>query len=481
MSSHSTRSLAASFVLVGAALAACSGGGGTGAASRAAIPGATGTPAATSGNGLSGPTAKVSFSLPRHNANWQASLAGELHRKSVMSTRSPKYVDPNTEGVQVTVTGGGTTKIVYADATNAAICPPTSTSSATCTISVPVVAASETLTVDAVDVTPNDSGTNGNPAGYGDGFTGAHVLSDGTTTATLTAGTNTAIALQLGQVVSSLDELGELSRSNQAAIDEEAADEAPATAASTHGASMPRIVFSTGVAGWVQNIVALTDWDNNPAEYASPAPAFVDVNGSPQPVVATSQLQHVTVSTNAVGATAAPPFPTPGPVGSSSVSFGDQSSEWLFGLATVLNVIYDGSPSANGTITFTNGLSATDPFGNPPYTFSAPYTVAFVSASPTTLALSLSGTTSATVTGSDFQAAADGMAAFSQCVDSNGDQLASVTSNGAINPTTWQQTFTVTATAGTGNCSFTLEDVQTEAELGSSGVLSQPINVTIGS
>lgn len=63
-------------------------------------------------------------------------------------------------------------------------------------------------------------------------------------------------------------------------------------------------------------------------------------------------------------------------------------------------VEYDGNSAAtSGTITVANGLTATDLFGNAPYGASMTYNVTFVGASPTTLSLSLSGTSS----GSDRQ------------------------------------------------------------------------------
>jgi hypothetical protein len=119
MRSHVTTSLAAALVLAGAVLAACSGGG-TGASPHAAIPSATATPT-TGGNDLSGPTAKIVLTIPRRAAH---TVTGHAKGHHVLAARrKPRYLSPDTNGIQVTVTGNGTSKTVYADAsTNSSLC-----------------------------------------------------------------------------------------------------------------------------------------------------------------------------------------------------------------------------------------------------------------------------------------------------------------------------------------------------------------------
>ncbi|HTW86075.1 MAG TPA: hypothetical protein VMD91_18535 [Candidatus Sulfotelmatobacter sp.] len=488
-------------LLAGAALAACSGGG-----SRAAVPtgAATNAPTTSSskGNGLSGPLAKITITIPRHASFTHSKPAGTARApQGVAARRAPKYVSPATQGLQITVSGNGTTQTVYAD-TSGSNCTnltssQTGNTTETCTIEVPVVAASETLTVDDVDVKPNDDGSSGNPPGYGDGFTGGHVLAVGTTTATLTAGQTTQISLVLGQVTGGFFDCGNLDASNSsnAGYDATTADETTATLPSGYNGdnstALGRLVFTAGQPSWIQLVPELTDWDDQSQGFASPSPALVDVNASPAPVTVTTSLQHVGLAASNATAPLDPfnesqtyvPPPTPPPFASttSSVSIGDQSYFWMFGYFPVIDVVYDGSTAAvAGTVNVNNNLTATDLFDNNPYTFVAPYTVAFVSASPTTLTLSLSTNPSAEVVGSDYQAALEGMTSISQppnhdqteCETSGGVELASVTA-GTMNTTTWQQPFTVTAMA-TGTCTFTLMDVITD-------VVSPPVTVTIGS
>jgi hypothetical protein len=492
MQSNMKRSIFAVLVLAGTTLVACSGGG-TG--SHNALPSATGTTAPATngkGNGLSGPTAKITITIPRHTASGKgkhASAVRGLRGKTLAARRTPKEVSENTQGLQIAVTGNGTTQTVYADASShSSLCttiqnPQSTWADQSCTLEVPVVAASETITVDAVDVTPNDEGVNGNPPGYGDGFSNGHVLDAGTTTASLTAGATTPISLALGQVTGGFYDCGyaNLSNSSYVAYDSDAPDETPASLpagynSTDNSTALGRIVFTAGQAGWIQVTPWLADWDDDTDGFASPSPALVDVNASPQAVTATTSLQHVGLATSTatapLGCCGAPPTPPPFASTTSSVTISDQSYFWMYDAMPVIDVVYDGSTAAvAGTINVKNNLTATDLFGNLPYTFVVPYTVAFVSAIPTSLSLALDGTNSLTVTGTDFQAAANGMVS-SNCVNGSNTQLATVTA-GTMNTTTWQQTFTVTATA-TGTCYFILVDRET-------GVVSQQVTVTIGS
>jgi hypothetical protein len=479
-------SICTGLVLVGAALAACSGGG---SGSHTALPTAAGSAAPATngnGNGLKGPLAKITFTIPRHVSfkGQHTTSVRSRHGTAAATRRTPKYVSGATEGLQIGVAGTGTSQIVYVDASNSSsLCTSVPDSQnggdvQTCTVSVPVVAASETITVDDVDVKPSNEGTDGNPPGYGNGFSGGHVLAVGTTTATLTAGQATAISFQLGMVVGGIFDCGYWDSTADASYDDDRDDATAPTLPSGYSAEnsqyLGRVVFSAGQAGWIQLVPVPSDWDDYGNGFASPSPAFVDVNGSPQPMTLTSNVQHVGLAVNNATAANDDTLPTPPPYASTTTtaSISDQSYFWWQNFMPVINVVYDGSPAAvAGTISFTNNLTATDLFGNPPYTWEIPYTVAFVSASPTTLSLSLSGTSTGTVTGTDYKSVDYDMAPSQNCLDSNGDQLATITTDD-MNTTTWQQPFIVTATA-MGTCTFALVD-------GYTGVPSQTITVTIG-
>jgi hypothetical protein len=472
MRSKLTVSLLGAATLAAAMLAACGGGGSSHGSVLSAAP--TSAPASGSnGNGLSGPTAKIVLVIPRHTAQAPPKFNTGHLRHGAATLRSPKYLGNATQGIQVAVSGGGTTKTVYADASSSSTLCTTTNNLETCTFTVPVVAATETLMVDDVDVLPTDDGTNGNPAGYGSGFTGGHVLAAGTTPANLTAGQTTAIALKLGAVLGGLGDCGTWNASSEVGYENTAPDETPGTNpdGNTDVGPLGRIVFTAGTSAWVEMVPVPTDYDGSSATFASPSPAFVDVNASPESVVATSQLSHVSLYASAASAVDDNPPPVP-PAASSfgaSASLVDQSYIWLYSYFPVIYVEYDGQPSAGGTISFTNNLSATDLFGNPSYGWSEPYTVAFVGASPTALTLStnpLSSNHTGTVTGSDFQAAYQGMEAGSAAGSNNGNcnagttTLATITA-GAMNTTTWTQTFTVTASA-LGTCNFYLSDTETD-------------------
>jgi hypothetical protein len=293
-------------VLAGGALAACSGGGAT----HTAVPSAaapTGSPA-TSGSGSSyvGPTAKVVLSIPRGSV--QARTGNAKGRHAAAARRSPRYLSYDTEGIQVTVSGNGATQSVYADAsTSSPLCSGAQTTSETCTIAVPVLAATETLTVDDVTVTPSGE----NPTtGYGTGFTAGFVDAAGTTSASLTAGQTTQIALQLGGVSDWLYDCGSDAKSNAMYVDDSSEG-----GGSTGNANQPgRALFTQGTAGWIILDPEAADESEQTIVFASPSPAFVDVNASPVPITVTSSNQHVTLLTMSATQTTYPD-PTPPPTG----------------------------------------------------------------------------------------------------------------------------------------------------------------------
>jgi hypothetical protein len=139
------------------------------------------------------------------------------------------------------------------------------------------------------------------------------------------------------------------------------------------------------------------------------------------------------------------------------------------------------SLTAPATLTFNNALSAINPFTNAGQTSATmTYTVVPISVSPTTATVAANGGT-ATVTGSDYQAAqwmdaessytansgpywASGSGGDESCNTSGGTTLATVAPISVIptsmNSTNWTQTFTITGSNnGTGTCTFYLYDL----------------------
>jgi hypothetical protein len=474
---RSGTTLAVGLVLT-ALLAACGGGGaGTRATPLGAAPTSTplGSPAST---------ARITLTIPQSGTqSHPGKPSASLRHAAAAGKRTPKYIDSNdTEGLQIIATAGSSTQGVYVDVSGSSpvsVCT-TTDGVETCTIAVPVLAASETLTVAAVDVKPTSEGTNGNPPGYGSGFTGAQVLSAGTTTATLVAGQTTPVSLVLGPVMANVFDCGYEIVAN-ASIDYASEDDAVGTGLQAGNYPADRIVFTQGTAGSLYQAPSTTDYGEDAPVWSSPAPAFVDVNGAPEALTVTSSLQHVGLY--AVPGTPSNDFPTPGPsyTYTPTVSFPDYSWAWLFeGYSNVMAISYDGSASAGGVIVATNNLSATTSLVATPYTTTMTYNVAFVGASPTALTLQtsvLATNHTGTVTGTDFEAAHEGIEAGSLAGSGNGDckssgavTLATIVA-GTMNTTTWTQTFTVTATT-VGTCTFYLSDTIT-------GRPSQQVTVTI--
>jgi len=476
MRSKLTVSLLGAATLAAATLAACGGGGGgTHATPLGAAPTSTplGSPAST---------ARITLTIPE-NGTQSHKPGARLRHAAAAGKRVPKYIDNYaTEGLQIIVTAGSSTQGVYVDVSGSSpvtLCT-TTNDIETCTLTVPVLAASETLTVTAVDVTPTAEGTNGNLPGYGSGFSGADVLSVGTTTATLVAGQTTPISLVLGPVMAQLIDCGYRIIAN-ASGDDEYADIAPGTGLQAENSPANRILFTQGTAGSLYQSPTSFDYDYDIPTWSSPAPAFVDVNAMPEAVTATSSLQHVGLYAVPAPGGTLNGWPTPGPsyTYTPTVSFPDFSWFWQYGYSAVMAISYDGSASAGGTIVVSNDLSATTSLVTTPYTTTMTYYVAFVGASPTALTLETSVLASdhtGTVTGSDFEAAAQGMEAGSTTgsgngnCDSGGTTLATIVA-GTMNTTTWTQPFTVTATTA-GTCTFYLSDVF-------SGQPSQQVTVTI--
>lgn len=441
-------------VAVGAAalFAACGGGGG-----QSSLP-SSGN--ASNGNaGAGAQPASGARVVLTYSAN--AVAARSLHRTLRVGTaearRSPAYVSYEAAGLQLTVSSGSSSQtLYYAISYYSPVCTEESYT-VTCTLNVPTLGATETVSGIEVDQAPLNLSQS---TGQGTGFPGnSNVLARGSTTVTLNAGGYTTVALSLNPILGDWYDCGfDNDNSNM-----------------NEDYSTSRIVVTQGVAS--QNILdpgpadrdgyTIFGGDDAGTYVAQP---FVDLNATPVPATVTSTSQHLTVFAIPVltNPTPAPPYATAQT--QSIPNSGYVSKDW-YGLQ--LAVSYDGAGAAASTLTLANNLTATPPpFASPnpspaPYTATMAYQVVPVSASPAAVTLQANGVATATVTGSD--AGANQNMPPSACMSGN-QQLATVASNGSI--ANGSEAFTVTAGTTPGTCTFTLADYY-------SGVVTNTVTVTL--
>lgn len=469
-------SLALGASMIGAAaLAACSGGGGsstTPGLSGSSSPAMPNTTTTTTTNGSTG--LELVLTVPRPSTQTTAA------QRAVLGSRKPAYVSSGAKGLQVAVSSGSTAKTVYADISSGSALCTNSSPTATCTIAVPTVGTSENIIATEVDQTPT-----GDTNGYGTGFpTTSNVLAVGTTSATTTAGTSTTVTLGLSPV---WEQTFALAFSSMPTSQTDDAAFSPALAGwdgTTDRLTITAGAHSAYFADYVEDASG-NNYDVDP----TPLP-FVDVNGSPEPITVTSNSSDVEFA-----ALKNPAFPTPAPSFGLTASAPNDNYLWfneciVFGVQTTSSFV----PPATASVVLSNNLQATSPFSGSIY--AAPPTPEAITAvpvnvTPTTATVHVSssnGSTTATVTGSDY-GATSGMGAFGsvatptarhqnpdanpgECLDtSTSAEDASVASNGAIDTTSWTQSFTVTAIAA-GTCTFALGDIQ-------SGTISQLVTVTV--
>lgn len=471
-------SLALGASMIGAAaLAACSGGVGsstTPGLSGSSSPALPNTTTTTTTNGSTG--LELVLKVPRTSTQTTAA------QRAALGSRKPAYVSADANGLQVAVTSGSTTKTVYADISSSSPLCTNSSPTATCTIAVPTVGASENIVATEVDQTPSSENTT---TGYGSVFpNNSNVLAVGTTSATTTAGTLTTVTLGLSPVWERTLAL---------------------TASTMPNAYNDYAAFSQVNAGWdtTDNRMTITagsqsvylaayleDADGKSYDVDPTPLPFVDVNGSPEPITVTSNLSAVQVAP-----LKNPAFPTPAPSYGLTASAPNDNYIWfntclMYGVQTTAFV-----PPATATLTLSNNFQATSPFSGSAYATAPPaitITAVPINVTPTSASVHVSSTngpTTATVTGSDYGATA-GMAAagsvatstgllqnpdtnLGKCMDttSTSTEDASVTSNGSIDTSTWTQSFTVTGLAA-GTCTFYLADADT-------GTVSQLVTVTV--
>jgi hypothetical protein len=450
-------------------LAACSGGG-TGATHGALPTGAapTSTPVQTASSGAHLVITINRTPKTRKRANASAKRTGAAAK------RSPKFIGDAAQGLQIAVsTTGGTpvTQTVYADvSTTSPLCTTggsgNNTYTATCTIPIPTVGASESIIATEVDATPATPVVNG----MGTGFPNtSNILAVGTTTLTGAVGTTTNVSLGLSPVAAAWYDCGSLAISGNSADD----DFYP-------NMGKGRIVVTAGTPA---TFVLQPEFEDVDYDYldddATPLP-FVDVNGSPAPIVVTASSTHVGADPfyNTNYSNAAESWPQ-NPVYSQSTTIPNDGYEWFDCLFDV-GAEYDGQTTATSTITLDQSLTAIPQFtggrvGDASYeTAFGPsvYTIVPLSATPATVTVGVTAGTTATVTGSDDEGTG-GMIA-STC---SGTGSATITSTGAIDTTSWTQGFTVTPVVA-GSCTFTLLDENLILQHGSS-VPSNTVTVTI--
>jgi hypothetical protein len=459
--------LAAPVLMAATVLAACSGGG-TGATHGAVPAGAapTATPAQTASSGAHLVITIDRTPKARKRANASAKRTGAAAK------RSPKFIGSSAQGLQIAVSttaGTPTTQTVYADiSTTSPLCTTggSGTYTATCTIPIPTVGASESITATEVDTTPATPVVNG----MGTGFPStSNILAVGTTTLTGAAGTTTNVSLGLSPVAAAWYDCGSLAISGNSSDD----DDYP-------NMGKGRIVVTAGTPATFVLQPEFEDVDYDYLDYdATPLP-FVDVNGSPVPIAVTASSTHVGAEPfyNVNYSNAAESWPQ-NPVYSQSTTIPNDGYEWFNCLFDV-GAEYDGQTTATSTITLDQSLTAIPQFtgtatGGASYETAfgpAVYTIVPLSATPASVTVGVTAGTTATVTGSDDEGTG-GMIA-STC---SGTGSVTITPNGGIDTTSWTQGFTVTPVTA-GSCTFTLLDENLIPEHGSS-VPSNTVTVTI--
>jgi len=449
-------------VLTAAAVAACSGGG-----SGGTTPALSGGAPNQSVPQTSGFTATLTFN---RNAGATHQLAHAL-RVGTAGSRKPQYVSYDTNGLQLTIVSGTASQTLYYDlSTNSSLCTYTGTTQTeTCSLPVPSLGGTETLTAIEVNQAPNNlsKGT-----GLGTAFpSNSLVLARGATTATLTPGGVTTVNLALNPVIGSWYDCGYNAPGGTFAEDYSAT---PNRYVVTGNATLTATVFPAYADATGDTIFPVSQ--NGNGTYAGQP--FTDVNGTLTGGTAVSNSSHVAIYPFSFSVAPSPSPPSPSAF-VQSATFADSSYEIAgnyYSMAVFLS--YDGKATTSSTLTFSNNLTAAPPAftgsPNPQYT-SAPstyaasqnYLIAPVLASPA--AFTVTHGTTATITGTDPGAGQNMRATSSGCT-SGQTTLATVTSSAPL--VSGSEAFTVTAGSTTGTCSFNLYD-------GYTGVASNVVTVTI--
>jgi hypothetical protein len=453
--------------LAGTLLLAACGGGGSGSVTRSGVPGVTPSIAPSSSPvNPTGKTTKLTFTISRKPPT--VKLPWATTAKVSSAKRTPKYLSEATEGMQIVITAGAQSQTLDADLENLpsnVVCgqgTPANNFQETCTIPIPMLAASETIAVTELDAEPLNV-TNG----YGTSFpTSADVLGVGNATATAaTTGTTGVTLIGISPVIGQLMSFFA----------------APSPTVAQDG---PRIVVVAGTPVLDLDAVIFADEagaENDGDETALP---FVDLNGTAvAPTVqalnaagAPTQdvlvypyrnidfLNDASLYENTTTETPVPP-PAGGLVQSAPMPTDDYL--WQGGLF-IYAFSYDGAtPSASAPyyqIGVQNNLTVSPASvgfpasnGGNPYTASAYSYITPLSQSLTSTSLTVGTTTSATVTDYGSTSGVDA----STCLDANGNVgVAVIAASGAFNTTAGTQGFTVIP-IGAGTCSFSFSDADT--------------------
>jgi len=496
------------------ALAGCGSGSGAVGSAPQAPPAAITAP--SSGGGSSsgsntvaqGTTTRLTFTINRVQrklGTQSARRAGVSARRTTAENRSTQFISPAIGGVQVTVTSGTATQtLYYAASTSSPLCVTNAGNVETCTLSIPTLGATETISAIEVDNAPNNESMT---TGQGTAFpANSRVLAIGSQTLTLTPGVVNAVSFSLNPVIDQLIDYdcGSNVISNNIAVDADYSYITPFPA--------PRIVVTPNTAGstFANPAGVDADGDFTPPVVCVTTPTtsctgqpFSDVNGSAVPVTITSNSAAFTVypvpinqlpggSTGLNNYNPNPPAPLPPAPFSQTASIVDSSYFYVYGCCGgQLDINYSGAALVGGeTITLTNGLTATPPVftgalitsagaQTGPYTASLTYVVVPLTASPSTLTFASTTAAAQVVTGSDAgettgMVSADvppnsstQVSADTSCV-SGGVTIAYIVEGGITNGT---QPFTITPVAA-GTCSFVLADYDTL-------VVSNTVTVTV--
>lgn len=445
-------------LLGAAALAACSGSGGSSPAPAvvSTVPG---------GSQLTQSGSTFTFTIDRSPVA-KTHRKGESTRRSAKGRRAPQYVSRSAAGLQIAVNAPGLPGVTkYFDISSSSVLCTTSGGFETCTLTIPTIAPTESITVTEVDQAPTNTGSNG----YGTGFAnGTNILAVGTGTSTSRGGT--VLTLSLNPVMAQLADANDFNECTFVTLTPSSTNNAAYDVEGTYPNNQDRIVVTGGVAQTLADFFCFFDADLS-GNYAGNTPQpLVDVNGSASPVTFTSNSQHVLIGIYDAAATS-PPVPA-----GQTVSMTD-TSRLFDGNCIAYDLKLDGNQTQPATLTVSNNLSAINPFTSAAYAFAQVVTIVPLSITATPAPLSQSAGTPTTVTASDYEGTG-GLTPFAsvgahgtgsnagQCLDSGATVRATIAQSGGIDPTTWLQTFTITPAATPTvttpvTCTFVLGDVNT--------------------
>lgn len=444
-------------ILAAAALAACSGGGG----SSPAPPVVSTVPV---GSQLTQSGSTFTFTINRSPVA-KTHRKGQSARRNAKDRRTPQYVSSGAKGLQIAVTATGVPGVTkYVDISSSSVLCSTNGGFETCTLTIPTIAPTESITVTEVDQTPTNEGSNG----YGTGFAnGTNILAVGTGTSTSHGGT--ALTLSLNPVMAYLVDANDFSDCTFETLTPSSTTNAAYDIEGSGPTYQDRIVVTGGVAQTLADFFCFFDADLDENYSGNTPQPLVDVNGSAAPVTFTSNSQHVLVGIYTAGATS-PPVPT-----SQTVSMPDTSQ--LFDENCIAyDLKLDGNQTQPATLTVSNNLSAVNPFTSGAYTFAQVITIVPLSITATPVPISQSADQPTTVTAFDYQGTG-GLTPFASvsngqgsgagnCLDSGSTVRATVAQTGPIDTTTWQQTFMIVPVplpnvTSPVTCTFVLGDVNT--------------------